>query len=454
VAFEILQGGAKPYFDESGSTSWQDFEVDWNLYWDRLTSGKPYSDLQKLQVFESCLSPRLREEIRLYRLNGAKLSYTAMLAQFQSRYASSKGLTARKIWQEVTMVNEGKTTRADLHEFWIKFCSAWHHVKDATAGEARRLFLERVPPFLSKMCIEEEDNRARRQPTVKLTGIPNPTEEGIKKSVSQITGGIDPRKVVIKNPGGICLVNFNSLEEALKLTAVNGRKLQGMENSLGAELVEQLMSVEDMFSHVEGKLALREKQDLAMNMHHFPKSFNKTNLTVREIGSGKVHVVEHGPDPVSPVSASSTGPVSGKSPSPQTLFSVCEGGGKGTAPPAQRGRTPPARTRSAETTWTRTRTPTPPARQGKGGTWTPQAMGRGRSLYPCFNCGVHGHYFYECDQPLSEALAKSKDFWQNNGKGKGQSKGKGQPTAQQNSSGRGGTWPEGDGSSSSPPLAQ
>ena len=192
---EVSRTLRRPFFDEADSKTWGDFTVEWEDYWGQISRGVERSDAEKLQLFESCLSARLQEEIKLTKLEGFKVTFTSAFAILQNRFAPLTALNARRLWYEVTMRNEGKVNRREFNDFVLRFRVAWHRVKDATPEEARRLFLERVPNFISNWCLEEEDKKNAQNPVVKMVALPGLLEEGIKESVRQLTGGIVPVRV-------------------------------------------------------------------------------------------------------------------------------------------------------------------------------------------------------------------------------------------------------------------
>ena len=117
VLARIAQDAHSPFFDERTPEKWAAFEIEWELYWNRLTTGREYGEIQKLMVLESSLSEGLKIEIALInRESGRPMSFTPVWAMLQSRFAPVKTLSARKEWYALNMKNEGRETRAEFNE--------------------------------------------------------------------------------------------------------------------------------------------------------------------------------------------------------------------------------------------------------------------------------------------------------------------------------------------------
>ena len=61
---QLAKGLQTPYFKDGGN--WADFAWDWKRYWSALTrGGVTVGDEEKLEIFDSCLSSKLRHMTKL-----------------------------------------------------------------------------------------------------------------------------------------------------------------------------------------------------------------------------------------------------------------------------------------------------------------------------------------------------------------------------------------------------
>lgn len=287
LSFEIAKGAKTPYFD-SQAENWQDFEADWNIHWERISMGKPCSDFLKLQAFEPCLCPKLREEIRLLRLKVDKLGFVQVFALFKARYGAQRNLGARRLWYDTTMPTEGKVRGEDWHDFYVRFCTGWYNVKDSTPDEAMRLLLNRVPAFISNWIIEEQERRAWQHPKVRLCSVSGLNEPGVKASVRAMVGA-EPVRVEVK-PDGEYILTFTSKAVANQMLLFSGRKVAGSVKPLVVELMEQPMSVAEAYEYVCEKFAVRDKQDATHNLREFP--YPGSQAKKKDKGGVQVQAVE------------------------------------------------------------------------------------------------------------------------------------------------------------------
>ena len=399
ISMEIAKGTKAPFFDPQAD-AWEDFEIDWEIHWDKISQGKRCTDQTKLQAFEPCLSPQLRDEVRLLRIQGDKVGFSQVFAQFKARYGPGRHLGARKRWYDVTLPNAGKVTREEWHNFWIQFCTASHNVRDATPEEASRLILGRVPAFIAGWIIEEQEKKSQRKPVVRVTAVSGLTADAVKDSFTRLTG-YSPIAVEIKG-GGEYHLTFASkvaVEETLKLV---GRKLSGTNKALGVELVEQTMPVHEIYELVSQKLAIRDKRDLVQSMRDFPAPKG---------GYGRRYVskVRDESEPEDDISEAPTPKVARDSPKRRRDTTPnrrprSQSRGKRVAAAEAQGQSP-ARPPPQQQ-------PAPQARQdqrsdSRSGNWSGSNNGAGPNENPrrnpssgqCFNCGRSGHMSRECRSP-------------------------------------------------------
>ena len=61
--------------------------------------------------------------------------------------------------QDAFLVNNGKTTTWEWHEFEVSFKYAWYQVKNVSQEETKRLIIQKIPGFILKWVAEEEERR-------------------------------------------------------------------------------------------------------------------------------------------------------------------------------------------------------------------------------------------------------------------------------------------------------
>jgi len=169
--------------------------------------------------------------VRLLRIQGDKVGFSQVFAQFKARYGPSRHFGARKRWYDVMLPNAGKVTKEEWHNFRIQFCTASHNVRDAAPEEASRLIKGRFPAYIAGWIIEVQEKKAQKRPTVRVTAQAGLTADKVKGSFVRLTGHM-PIAVEVKG-GGEYHLTFGSkiaVEEALKLV---GLRLTGMNKSFG-----------------------------------------------------------------------------------------------------------------------------------------------------------------------------------------------------------------------------
>ena len=108
---------------------------------------------------------------------GNALSYQEEVARISAKYSRDQNVGARKRWEEVFIYNQGKITSREWEDFEVNFRTAWKNVKDSTPEEARRVLLQKLPPFILKWVTEEEERKMFSVPTVRRN-TRKPTDQG------------------------------------------------------------------------------------------------------------------------------------------------------------------------------------------------------------------------------------------------------------------------------------
>ena len=107
-------------------------------------------DDEKLETFDSCLSPSLRHMTRYLYKGGDKIAFEHVFSILEQRNGQRASQQGRFVWENVFLPLQGKITLKDLRVFRIDFLDAKKGVPDVSEGEARRHLMSRLPNFLGK----------------------------------------------------------------------------------------------------------------------------------------------------------------------------------------------------------------------------------------------------------------------------------------------------------------
>ena len=369
VASQMARSLTPPHFDER-NPDWHNFKLDWETYWEGLSLGKHYSEAQKLQIFEDCLCDSLRQYIRFQRLSGAKPGFTHIFASLQARFAPENDLDARKAWYDIHLKTPGKTTRADWGEFWVKFSTARLAVKNSSDEETIRLLLSRVPEFISKWITEEQCKKTQKHPRVKLSAKPGLTNQGVSNTIHTLIGVV-PRAVTTITDGEY-MVEFESRAAVEKMFVLQGRKIQGHHNPLQVQVMEWILTPEDINILIDDKLTVRDRQDKVLGMSdRVPKYTKNTRFSSKVQAIGQENDEDEDPAQIA---------VTKREPAKKTPSPVQKQVVQGPNPSQQVSAAPVI-----------TQPPTMPQSDQQPSVQRPA----------CFHCGVPGHFMRECQLLMS-----------------------------------------------------
>ena len=184
-------------------------------------------------------------------------SYVEFRAHFEPKFGKAQTENLRKKWQEVQLPkNFGKTTLQHFDEFRVNFKLALADVLDATPEEARRVLIDKLNPFMKKWVVEAEAKKMKTKCVVEITMRNGLSADTVSKSIQQWIG-ISPLKVESRG-GGVYWLLFGDERLADKLLALHGRET-GSGVKLQVHVVEQHLSVDDLFYEVASKMELQEK---------------------------------------------------------------------------------------------------------------------------------------------------------------------------------------------------
>ena len=104
--------------------------------------------------------------------SGEITSYEQYWEELNQEFGDSRGMANRQAWEALRLPNEGRTTMQEFRCFWENFLQHWGAVPEATEEEARRLFMQRLPPKERVRMIGESKRILNRRRRLKLRGWP------------------------------------------------------------------------------------------------------------------------------------------------------------------------------------------------------------------------------------------------------------------------------------------
>ena len=69
----------------------------------------------------------------------------------------------------------GKIKVQNLKEFEVKFSDAWKDVSDSSPEEGHRVLLTKLPDWIRRWVMEEQDRISNQTPTVEFVAVPGMT---------------------------------------------------------------------------------------------------------------------------------------------------------------------------------------------------------------------------------------------------------------------------------------
>jgi hypothetical protein len=132
-------------------------------------------------------------------------------------------------------------------------------VKDAGEGEAKRILLRKLPPFILNWITDEVERKMKNQPTLRMNVPGDFGAEEVASSI-QIMTGKRPTKVskIHGKEYEIVLPDISIYEEIKKF---HGKEFEGTNVLVRVQEIEPNLTSSDIFNLVKTKLTLRNKQD-------------------------------------------------------------------------------------------------------------------------------------------------------------------------------------------------
>ena len=257
LQMQLAKGLQTPYFEDGDN--WADFAWNWGRYWSALTrGGVEVGDEEKLEIFDSCLSAKLRHMTKYLYKGTEKIAFEHVFSILEQRNGQKASQQGRYVWENVSLPLQGKLTLSDLRVFRIDFLDAQRGVPDVGEGEARRHLLAKLPIFLGERIFKKELEKTRTSKKVHV----NP---GQPVSVSDMRSYIrewtrtSPFDVQSKGDGGFEVLMPNE-ESAERLLALNCTEIENSEQLLQVKKMPVQFSVVDIFDLLEEQLG--EAEDL------------------------------------------------------------------------------------------------------------------------------------------------------------------------------------------------
>ena len=114
------------------------------------------------------------------------------------------------------------------------------------------------------------------------------TVYSLRESMKRLLG-IEPKGIIPK-PMGEFWLEFEARDKAEKNLQLHGRRLAASKQPINVQIVQQQMSVQDIYQFVEDKLIIRDKQDMLHSLREFPTPKAKVVKTVQQsntLGKGQ-----------------------------------------------------------------------------------------------------------------------------------------------------------------------
>ena len=219
-------------------------------------------------------------------------SFVEFRADLEAKFGRAQSENMRKKWLGVQMSkNWGKVTLQDFDEFRVSFKLALADVLDATPEVARRVLCDKLPPFMRKWVVDLEAKRMKNKCVVELTMQDGLTPATVQATVKHWTG-TTPSKVEVRG-GGVYWLLFGDARLAQKLLELHGRIGGTSRVRIQVRIVEQHLTVDDVFYEVGLQMETQEK------IAEFQKRANGQNYAVHETGASKKKDSRRDPSPQS-----------------------------------------------------------------------------------------------------------------------------------------------------------
>ena len=277
IAAHLSRTQVAPKFSNK-KEDWNNFMRKFDSWVRSISSGRILNDHESLQLLNSCLPENLQKEMQLWeRERGRMPTYVEFRACLEAKFGRAQSENMRKRWMDVQMPrNPGKLVLQHFDEFRVNFRLALADVPDATPDEARRVLCDKLPSFMRRWVVEAEAKRMKTQPIVELVLWENLNVPSVKASVAKWVAH-SPNRVDVRGEG-MYLLHFSDERVAQKLLEMHGRNLLANSKKIQVRMVEQHLSLDDIFYEIHHQLETQEKTA------EFQRRGGPTDFMIRKAG--------------------------------------------------------------------------------------------------------------------------------------------------------------------------
>ena len=369
---ELSRSLVRPHFEAVRNFPWAAREEELEKYFSDLGKGNGISEANKLKLFSNCCDEQLQSEInQLTRMNPA-IGFTQVFHQLKQQYAPIDDFAARKRWAAMKAPCEGRVSYVEFRNFRLAWQEARRLVGHTSEEEALRVLYEALPVSLSGPTATEEDKVKSKNPLVIISGLVDPTVDGVRNSLQAMVPEAQIVSIQITGPDQVSM-RVKKREQANAFLILDGRRPRNGTRPLKIEVRPAQVTVDHMFDHLEQYLRVGDRRG-DINSHGAPPKAQKPT----SLNTAKVQVSKAAAPPRSDSPTGSESELPRSKPMPTPVVRP----GRDQAP-------------------VRPSSPRPaPERVGKGGD-RPRSYNSAR--VKCWNCGELGHTALQCEKPRDEA---------------------------------------------------
>jgi hypothetical protein len=215
---------------------WDEFVYNFEEFLSKMEGKGPIDEKAKLEVLELAMPSPIKDEIKLLKKKKPQqLVFSEMMQILEERFGEGRGMSMRRKWQEISLVNHGKIQMTQFKDFETKFKLGELEIKDVTPHESYRMLISKLPSFMLTWVVEEEQKLLESRPTLSFTGVVGLTVEGSVHNIERMVGAPPQRNHPHARwnvSGGIC--RFHSCRKVVELqwpcNCGNGTESSGSEN--------------------------------------------------------------------------------------------------------------------------------------------------------------------------------------------------------------------------------
>ena len=285
VVAHLSKTAVAPRFSNK-KEDWVSFANQFDKWLRILAQGKDLSDQESMLLLNSCLPENLQKEMELWeRERNASPTYLEFRAHLEAKFALAQSDNMRRRWTNVEMPkHQGKITLQSFQDFMVNFKLAMADVPDTNPEDARRVLLDKIPPFMKAWVAEAELKKMRKKCMVELGCKPGMTSAMVVASVQNWTGSTPSRAEV--RGGGTYWVLYEDERQAQKLLELNGR-VGGSGIRIVARKVEQKLLINDIFAGICARMEMQERTAEYQRSAFTPRyAVHETQVESKKVAKG------------------------------------------------------------------------------------------------------------------------------------------------------------------------